>query len=209
MTPLPLVVLEGRHVRLEPLSIDHVEALTLVAKGPRESFALTFVPDGRADVERYVRTVLEEHAAGLALPFAIVSLDRGRVVGSTRLGHVERWDFWSVPPADRGVIDAAEVGWTWLAPDVQRTAINTESKRLLLRHAFDALGARRITLITDVRNVRSRAAIERLGAHFDGVLRAHFPAGDGTIRDSATFSILRSEWPRVRDGLDARLRGRD
>jgi RimJ/RimL family protein N-acetyltransferase len=204
MTALPLVVLEGRHVRLEPLTLEHADALTGIATGPRETFALTFVPETAEDVDRYVRAVLREHGEGLALPFVIVRTADARVVGCTRLGHVERWD-WPEAPADRGVIDAAEIGWTWLAEDVQRTGINTESKRLLLAHAFDTLGAQRITLISDARNARSRRAIEGLGAHLDGVLRSHFPARDGTIRDTATYSILRSEWPSVRDRLDARL----
>jgi RimJ/RimL family protein N-acetyltransferase len=203
MTPLDEVILEGRFVRLEPLSLAHVAALSEIARGPRETFALTFVPEP-GDVARYVGAAIADRAAGTALPYAIVSLALGRVVGATRLGHAERWD-WPAAPPDRGVIDAAEIGWTWLAEEAQRTAINTESKRLLLGHAFDTLGARRITLIADVRNVRSRRAIERLGAHLDGVLRAHFPALDGTIRDTATYSILRAEWPAVRDGLDARL----
>jgi RimJ/RimL family protein N-acetyltransferase len=207
MTSVSAVVLEGRHVQLAPLAPEHLDALVAAASGPRETFALTFVPHGPDEVRAYIAAALEAQAAGTALPFVIVSRALGRVVGSTRFGNIEYWQWPSGHPGQRpaGCPDAAEIGWTWLSQDVQRTAINTESKRLLLAHAFEVWRLHRITLITDARNARSRAAIERLGASFEGICRAHFPAADGTIRDSATFSILASEWPAVRARLDAFL----
>ena len=185
MIPLPPVILAGRHVRLEPLALRHLPALVAAASGRRDTFRLTTTPDGEPQAREYLTAALDAQAAGGALPFAIVSLALGRVVGSTRFGNLERW--------------------TWLAEEAQRTAVNTEAKRLMLAHAFETWQFHRITLKTDVRNTRSRAAIERLGARFDGVLRAHFPAVDGTLRDSATYSILAAEWPSVRASLDARL----
>jgi RimJ/RimL family protein N-acetyltransferase len=207
MPPVPAVVLEGRHVQLAPLALTHLDALVAAASGPRETFALTFVPHGPDDVRAYIAAALDAQAAGTALPFVITSRALGRIVGSTRFGLIEYWPW---PPGHAmqrpaGCPDAAEIGWTWLSEDAQRTAINTECKRLMLAYAFEVWRLHRVTLITDARNARSRAAIERLGAGFEGIQRAHFPAGDGTIRDSATYSILAAEWPMVRDRLDTFL----
>lgn len=211
MSPVPPVVLEGRHVRLEPLELHHVAALVAVGSGPRDTFRLTTAPEGEEATLAYVKAACDARAAGTALPFATVSLALGRVVGSTRFGNLERWPWPEDHPEARPgcVADATEIGWTWLAPEAQRTAINTEAKRLMLAHAFETWRVHRVTLKTDARNARSRAAIERLGARLDGILRAHFPAVDGTIRDSAVYSILAAEWPGVRAALDARLVARD
>ena len=207
MIPAAPVVLEGRSVRLEPLDLRHVPALVAASSGRRETFRLTTAPDGVEEVRAYVTAALAAHAAGAALPFATVSLALGRVVGSTRFGNLERWTWpkGDLDPRPDGVPDAAEIGWTWLAEEVQRTAVNTEAKRLMLAHAFETWRVHRVTLKTDARNARSRAAIERLGARLDGILRAHFPAVDGAVRDSASYSILAAEWPTVREHLDARL----
>lgn len=207
MTPVSPVVLEGRHVQLAPLAFEHVDALAAVASGPRETFGLTFVPHGPEEVRAYIAAALEAQAAGTQAPFVIVSRALRRVVGSTRFGGIERW-IWPPGHAEQrpaGCADAAEIGWTWLSPEVQRTAVNTECKRLLLAHAFEVWRLHRVSLITDSRNTRSRAAIERLGATFEGIRRAHFPGPDGAIRDSATFSILAAEWPAVRERLDGLL----
>jgi RimJ/RimL family protein N-acetyltransferase len=131
----------------------------------------------------------------------------GRVVGATRFFNIE---FWPWPPDNvnqRGVDrpDVVEIGWTWLAAAAQRTPVNTEAKLLMLAHAFDHWRVHRVSLMTDARNQRSRNAILRLGARFDGVLRAARPASDGTIRDTAAFSILEEEWRAVRANLEARL----
>ncbi len=184
-----------------------MDALVAASSGPRDTFVWTWVPNGAEEVRAYVASALEAQAAGAALPFAIVSRALGRVVGSTRFGEVETWIWPDGHPGRRpdGGPDAAEIGWTWLSPDVQRTAVNTESKRLMLAYAFEVWRLHRVSLITDARNARSRAAIERLGARFEGIRRAHFPGPDGAIRDSATFSIVAREWPEVRERLDALL----
>ena len=202
------VTLEGRHVRLEPLSLAHVPALLAVAKGPRDTFGLTYVPTDEASTRGYVEAALADHDAGRALPFATVARGAGRVVGSTRFGNVEFWAWPPGNPRQRGerVPDVVEIGWTWLAPDVQRSGVNTEAKLLMLTHAFEVWRVHRVSLNTDARNTRSRAAILRLGARFDGVLRGARVASDGAIRDTAAYSILEAEWPEVKAGLTARLR---
>jgi len=205
---LALVTLEGRHVLLEPLSLNHVPDLVHAAIQPRETFGLTDVPADELDMRRYVESALAGRNSGTMLPFATIDRKAERVVGSTRFGNVE---FWSWPEGNlnqRGenLPDVVEIGWTWLSPDAQRTAINTEAKLLMLTYAFESLRVHRVSLKTDSRNERSRRAIERLGAKFDGVIRAAQTAYDGAIRDSAYYSVLDSEWPSVKSQLAARLR---
>ncbi len=202
------VTLEGRHVWLEPLAPGHVPALLAAAAGSRESFALTYVPGDEAAMRQYVEGALAEQQAGRALPFATVDRDAKRVVGSTRFGNIEFWAWPAGSPLQRGadVPDVVEIGWTWLTPEAQRTAINTEAKLLMLRHAFETWRVHRVSLMTDARNMQSRNAILRLGARFDGVLRTARVASDGGIRDTAAYSILDSEWPAVKENLTARLR---
>ncbi len=202
------VTLEGRYVRLEPLTADHVPALLDVATGPRETFALTTVPSDEAAMRQYVTTALADRDVGRALPFATVDRKANRVVGSTRFGNIE---FWTWPPGNRHqrgeqLPDVVEIGWTWLAGSAQRSGINTEAKLLMLHHAFEHWRVHRVSFMTDARNTRSREAIQRLGARFDGVLRAARVASDGGIRDTAAYSILDSEWPAVKAALQARLR---
>jgi RimJ/RimL family protein N-acetyltransferase len=201
------VVLEGRHVRLEPLGVGHARDLLATASGPRETYGFTTVPADEPSMAGYIEAALRDQAAGRALPFATVAKAAGRVVGSTRFGNIE---FWPWPPGNanqRGqdVPDAAEIGWTWLAADVQRTPVNTEAKLLMLAYAFETWRVHRVSFMTDARNERSRRAILRLGARFDGVLRAARPASDGGIRDTAAFSILENEWPEVKTQLQSRL----
>ncbi len=201
------VTLEGRLVRLEPLAPSHLEGLLAAANAdPAETFPYTWVPREREETSRWIDDALALAAAGRAIPFATVAAADGRVLGSTRFGNLERWD-WLRPPPDPRPLDAVEIGWTWLGRPAQRTGANTEAKLLMLRHAFGALGVRRVTLKTDARNARSRAAIERLGAHLDGLLRAHLPASDGGARTSAVFSILEAEWPKVEKWLAAMMEG--
>lgn len=207
MEPISPVILEGRHVRLEPLGPAHLDGLQAIIEGPRDTFGLTPVPRTRAELEAYLAAALEDQRRMAALAFATLEARTGRIVGSTRFGNIE---FWVAPPGSDvgrppGVPQAVEIGWTWLAPDAQRTAINTEAKRLMLGHAFERWEVFRVSLKTDARNVRSRAAIERLGARLDGVLRAHSPAADGRARDAAYYSMLAREWPDARARLDARL----
>ncbi len=201
------VVLEGRWVRLEPLTLEHAPALLEAASGPRDTYGLTLVPGNAAETEGYIQTALGEQAAGRSLPFATVDRPTGRLVGTTRFLNIEYWTWPEGNAHQRGTDrpDAVEIGATWLAADAQRTAINTEAKLLMLTHAFETWRVHRVSLMTDARNRRSRAAILRLGARFDGVLRAARPASDGAIRDTAAFSILEAEWPAVRARLETRL----
>ena len=211
MPVLTPVTLSGTHVRLEPLTRAHVASLLAAAtSGPRDSYAFTTVPATAAEMTTYVEEALRLQDAGRALPYATVDPSSGRVVGSTRYLNVEFWSWPDGSALQRGeeLPDVVEIGATWLAPAAQRTAINTEAKLLMLTHAFEVWRVHRVSLMTDSRNMRSRAAILRLGAAFDGVLRAARVAVDGLIRDTAAFSILDSEWPAVKRGLEARL-GRD
>jgi len=201
------LVLEGRFVRLQPLTLAHVPALVVAASGPRDSYAWTTVPAEAPAMEAYVQEALSGQAAGRTLPFATVSREAGTVLGTTRFANIEYWHWPPGSPHQRGahLPDAVEIGWTWLAAAAQRTPINTEAKLLMLRHAFETWHVHRVRLMTDVRNTRSRAAIERIGGQLDGVLRAHTVAADGAIRDSAVYSLLDSEWPALQRRLEARL----
>ncbi len=208
MEPVQTLVLEGQHVRLEPLATAHVPALAAIAQqAPRERYRLTSVPSDLAMMSHYVADAVELAAAGMALPFAIRERAGGTVVGSTRFFAFELWS-WpqpEVPSRPAGIPDALEIGYTWLAPEAQRTAINTEAKLLLLTHAFEAWAVHRVNLKTDVRNLQSRAAIERIGGRLDGILREAQPASDGGIRDTALYSMLRAEWPANKRRLIGRL----
>ncbi len=202
------VVLEGRHVRLEPLHLGHARDLLAAASGPCETYGLTTVPADEPSMMTYLGAALRDQEAGRALPFATVARATGRVVGSTRFGNIE---FWPWPPGNpnqrgRDRPDVAEIGWTWLAADAQRTSLNTEAKLLMLAHAFQTWRVHRVSLMTDARNERSRNAILRIGAQFDGVIRAQRPASDGGIRDTAAFSILDHEWQMVKERLQSRLK---
>jgi RimJ/RimL family protein N-acetyltransferase len=210
------VVLIGRFVRLEPLSLDHVEALAAAAAPDRSTFGLTTVPDGVDGARGYVEAALAQQATGRELPFAVRRLADEQIVGSTRFLDLDVFT-WPAPspsvsgagplPADDTPPTVAEIGSTWYAASAQRTAVNTEAKLLLLSHAFEVWSALRVSFKTDARNQASRRAIERLGAQFEGIRRAHVPATDGTVRDSAYYSIMQDEWPSVRDRLIARLAG--
>ena len=201
----PPLTLEGTHVRLEPLALAHVPALAGAASGPRGTYALTWVPEGEAAMRRYVEEALALREGGAAVPFATVQRATGRVIGSTRFFNFEYFRWPDGARAAPQPPDAVEIGWTWLAADAQRTAANTDAKLLMLTHAFESWRVLRVNLRTDARNARSRAAIERLGARLDGILRAHLPAADGGMRDTATYSLLASEWPAAKARLSARL----
>ena len=201
------LVLEGRHVRLEPLGVGHARDLLAAACGPRETYAFTTVPADEPSMVGYIEAALRDQEAGRALPFATVAKTTGRVVGSTRFGNIEFWPWLPGNSNQRGrdVPDVVEIGWTWLAADVQRTPVNTEAKLLMLAHAFETWRVHRVSFMTDAHNERSRRAILRLGARFDGVLRSARAASDGGIRDTAAFSILENEWPAVKTQLQSRL----
>jgi RimJ/RimL family protein N-acetyltransferase len=187
------VTLEGRHVRLEPLTQDHAGGLRrAAADGELWTLWYTAVPAPDA-VDAYVEAALAMQAAGTALPFAVRSQATGEVVGCTRYCHADA--------ANRRV----EIGYTWYAAGVQRSAVNTECKWLLLRHAFETLRCIRVEFCTHWLNQRSRAAIERLGAKQDGVLRNHRVLPDGSYRDTVVFSIIESEWSAVNTHLAFKL----
>lgn len=194
--------LTGRHVELVPLEPAHVDELVAAAAAGRSTYDFTDVPATPAAMASYVERMRAQHAAGLGVPFAQRRLADGRLVGCTRFMELRSW------PGHDGP-DEVEIGGTWLAADAQRTALNTEAKLLLLTHAFDVWGVARVALCTDARNARSRTAIERLGARFEGVLRHHRPSHvaseAGRPRDSALFAITDDDWPDVRSGLLARL----
>lgn len=197
-----MLTLAGHYVRLEPLEVRHAGALVEAATEDRSTYGLTWVPSSQDEAVAYIETALAEQAAGTSVPFATVRLTDGRVVGSTRFLNLRCWG----RPGSSGDPDVAEVGATWLAVSAQRSALNTEAKLLQLTHAFEVWGVERLELKTDARNGQSRAAIERLGASFEGVLRAYQPAADHPgARDTAMYSILAAEWPLVRARLVARL----
>ncbi len=203
--------LEGRAVHLLPLSLDHVDGLTEAATGDRSSFGFTLVPSDRAAMTGYVERAVAHRAAGDQVPFATRSVALGRVVGSTRFYDVSGWDWTATIPGSAPVerertADSVCIGHTWLDPAAQRTPVNTEAKLLMMDHAFDVWGVRVVRLWTDARNARSRSAIARLGCRLDGVVRADRPASDGSVRDSAVFSMLSEEWPTARRHLVERLR---
>jgi RimJ/RimL family protein N-acetyltransferase len=187
------VVLEGRHVRLEPLSqANHAD---LAAVGlDQELWRWIPVPVRTPEeMSAYIATALEEQARGVSLPFALIEKASGRAIGSTRYGNIDR------------AHHRVEIGWTWVAPPWQRTAVNTEAKYLLLRHAFETLGCIRVELKTDSLNERSRNAILRIGAREEGTFRNHMITSTGRIRHTVYFSILDSEWPAVKSGLQSRM----
>ncbi len=204
--------LTGRHVRLEPLGLDHVDGLVRAAQGERGSYGYTRVPDGHEETAAYVREALDMPRS---VPFAVRRLADDAIVGSTRFLDLEVFESptpWppgvavGSEPSDERPPSVAEIGSTWYAASAQRTAVNTETKLLLLTHAFEVWNVLRVTLKTDARNSASRKAIERIGGRFEGIRRAHTMATDGTVRDSAYFSILASEWFVVHEGLTGRLR---
>ena len=196
--------LDGQQVNLRALELAHVPALASAARESREHYDFTHVPDGLADTERYVSAALDQRARGERVPFTIFWCDR--VVGSTSYYDLHTWQWGAGSPLQRTAWpDALEIGHTWLSASAQRTRCNTEAKYLLLRHGFETWRVHRVALRTDARNLRSRRAIERLGAKLDGVIRADKPATDGGVRDSAYYSIIAAEWPEVRALLERRL----
>lgn len=191
MAALAPVRLEGRHVVLDPLIEADAEALYRAADDP-ELFRYLPEPLSRIEHHRaFVQRALAEQAQGKALPFVICLRDSGEVVGTTRFGAIEL------------AHKRAEIGWTWIARRVQRTAVNTEAKRLLLAHGFERWGLNRIEFKTDELNQTSRTAISRIGASQEGVFRNHMVTPDGRIRNTVYFSIVREEWPGVRERLEA------
>lgn len=188
------VTLQGKYVRLEPLSEAHIPGLTQIGVGQDFwHFMLYGEMNTEADMRGWVMDILEREKKGGDLPFAVIHLESGRVAGATR--------YLNIVPKDRGL----EIGGTWYGTDFQRTAVNTECKYLLLGHAFETLKAIRVQIKTDSRNERSQRAIERLGAKWEGVLRNHMILPDGYIRHSVFYSIIDTEWGDVKKNLETML----
>jgi RimJ/RimL family protein N-acetyltransferase len=191
MNPQP-VVLEGRHVRLLPLGHEHHADLCAIGLDPH---IWRWFPDPVAtggEMRDWIEEALRAASAGEAVPF-VITLRDGTVVGSTRYGNINRANL------------RLEIGWTWVAPAWQRSAVNTEAKLLLMAHAFDQLQCNRVEFKTDSLNVKSRAALAGIGATEEGTLRRHMVTASGRIRDSVYFSVIREEWPGVRRRLEDRL----
>jgi RimJ/RimL family protein N-acetyltransferase len=196
------LVLQGKHVRLEPLEHRHIDRLVAAAGDDALLYQWSPVPRGKADATTYVETALAWRDAGSAVPFAIVRVADDIVIGSTRFWNLERWAWPPGHPSHaRGVPDACEIGYTWQSRSAIRTAANTEAKLLMLTHAFEAWKVLRVCFHTDARNQRSRAALERIGGQFEGILRSHRMAADYIPRDSVRYSIVAPEWPAVKERL--------
>jgi N-acetyltransferase len=194
MRPLVPRVLEGTFVRLEPLAIDHLPALSRIAYDPDLWTWTTSHIANEADLRAYIEEAVALHRAGTALPFCTVIAGTNEVVGSSRFGNYDA--------ANRRV----EIGWSWVARPWQRSAVNAEAKLLMLDYAFTELECLRVEFKTDALNARSRGALEKLGARQEGILRSHMITRTGRRRDSVYFSILVEEWPDVRRALETRLR---
>jgi RimJ/RimL family protein N-acetyltransferase len=197
----------GKSMALEPLTIEHVPYLVAAASQDRSTFGFTVVPDGIEEMTGYVETLLSSHQVGQDIPFVQRSVNAdsslGDVVGCTRFMNI-------LFPLGRtvngvSVPDEIEIGGTWLAKSAQRTSVNTEAKLLLMTHAFDTWGVQRVALCTDERNEQSRRAIERIGGVFEGVLRSDrpswVPSEKGLLRNTAVYSVVSAEWPRVKSRL--------
>jgi len=187
------VVLERQHVRLEPLQKSHLAGLAAVGLDPDLWRWIPTPVRTMEEMAAYIETALREQEQGVALPFALMERQTGRLVGSTRFANIDRTHH------------RVEIGWTWIAREWQRTLINTEAKYLLLNHAFETLGCIRVELKTDSLNERSRAAILRIGAREEGIFRNHMITASGRIRHSVYFSIVDSEWPSVKARLEKML----
>jgi RimJ/RimL family protein N-acetyltransferase len=188
------VTLQGRHVRLEPLNESHISGLTEIGAGQDFwDFMLYGRMETQDDMRNWVLDIMSRAEKGTDLPFVVIHLDSGKVAGATR--------YLNIMPKDRGL----EIGGTWYGTDYQRTPVNTECKYLLLMHAFEKLGCIRVQLKTDLRNLRSQKAIERIGAKREGILRNHMILPSGRYRDSVFFSIVDSEWPEVKQRLENML----
>lgn len=191
------LTLKGTHVELNPLKPSHRDALFAAATdGELWTSDLTIVPASLEATDEYIREALEGQESGIYLPFVVIHRQTGRLVGTTR--------YRGINTRHRRL----EIGSTWLAKSAQRTAVNTESKFLLLQHAFEQLGCLRVEFLTDALNEQSRTAIERLGATLEGTLRTHMIMPGGRSRDSACFSIVEREWPSIKGRLESRLRER-
>jgi N-acetyltransferase len=196
------LVLQGKHVRLESLEHRHVDGLVAASAGDGSLYRWSPVPQGKVESTRYVDTALASREAGTAVAFAIFRMEDGMVIGSTRFFNLERWSWPTGHPLHgRSTPDACEIGYTWLTHSAVRTSANTEAKLLMLTYAFETWQVLRVCFHADARNQRSRAALERIGGKFEGILRAHRMAVDGIPRDSARYAIVAAEWQVVKQRL--------
>ena len=190
------IILEGKFVRLEPLRVDHLPALCEVGLEKSLWKWTNNIVRDESDLERYVRDALAMQSQGTALPFVTIERSSATIVGSTRFGNLDS--------ANR----KAEIGWTWINPQWQRTAINTEAKLLMLTHAFETWKCVRVELKTDSNNEKSRNAMRRIGCTEEGTLRNHMITESGRYRDSTFFSIVETEWRSVKADLTSKLAAR-
>jgi len=188
------IVLEGEAVRLVPLEIKHLGELYEAPSDKSLWLWTTNIIETKDDLQRYVETALDEQTRKVSLPFVTIEKSSNRIVGSSRFGNIDVKN------------RKAEIGWTWINPQWQRTVINTEAKLLMLAHAFEIWNCVRVELKTDVLNEKSRRAILRLGATEEGVLRRHLITDAGRFRDTVYFSIIDSEWQQVKANLNEKLR---
>ena len=202
------LALNGTYARLVPLNMGHAASFVEAANISRKTYQYTSVPTDLASAQLYIERALQQKIKKEAFAFATLDKKSGQLVGTTRFMSMEYWIWPDTSPFKRepGSPDVVEIGATWLSEPFQRTGINTDAKLLMLTHAFDVWKVHRVSLKTDARNEKSRRNIERVGAKLDGILRAHMPAYDGAIRDTAFYSITASEWPVVRDMLHNKLR---
>jgi N-acetyltransferase len=208
ITLLPL--LEGQHVRLEPLQRWHARGLAEASSVEPSLYRWSPIPQGEAEALAYIETALAQRDAGVTAPFAVLRIRDDAVIGSTRLWDLGWWPWPEGHPrhGHEGP-DVCEIGYTWLTSSAIGTAANTEMKLLLLTHAFEVWEAQSVCFHTDARNERSRAALERIGAQFEGVLRAHRLATDDRPRNSARYSVTAPEWPEVKHHLRMLLAARE
>ena len=197
----PEKILTGTQVRLEPLRHEHVPGLVAAAAGGGELYRWSPVPRSEDEVRRYVEAAVAARDGGAAVPFAVVRAADDVVIGSTRFFDL---GYWAWPDGQRPASgpDTCEIGYTWLSAAAIRTGANTEMKRLMLGYAFEVWQVRSVCLHTDARNQRSRDAMQRIGARFDGILRSHRLGADLAPRDSVRFSVTATDWPAVRLRLD-------
>ncbi|HEY2689523.1 MAG TPA: GNAT family protein [Streptosporangiaceae bacterium] len=208
ITLLPL--LEGQHVRLEPLQRWHARGLAEASSVDPSLYRWSPIPQGEAEALAYIETALAQRDAGVTAPFVVLRIRDDAVIGSTRLWDLGWWPWPEGHPrhGHEGP-DVCEIGYTWLASSAIGTAANTEMKLLLLTHAFEVWEVQSVCFHTDARNERSRAALDRIGARFEGILRAHRLATDDRPRNSARYSITAPEWPGVKHHLQMLLAARE
>lgn len=193
--PLATGVLAGPKVALEPLAHRHLAGLVAASADGGDLYRWSPVPRGADQMREYVEAALAMRDRGDAVPYAVRRLADGELIGSTRFFDIGYWA-WDRDPR---LPDTCEIGYTWLGPHAIRTGANQEMKRLMLAHAFETWGVQLVCLHTDARNERSRSAMERFGARFEGILRSHRLAADGGPRDSARYSVTAAEWPGIND----------